>query len=153
MATAIKRQKHPGRFAYLMGLYAQHYWQLVSLFGPERLREGRYVSSIGDGLDVELVLLECHRYTQVMRLSYLFKDEPAHPEPSAYVRIYQDAQLAEVCNFHVDSRLRHVLGGEDQAHTQFERSLQLNIFLGKWLDYLQTQGHSRFSLNGGCRSV
>jgi len=41
----------PGRFAWLMGLYTENHQRLMSMFAPQRLQVGEYVSSDGDGLD------------------------------------------------------------------------------------------------------
>ena len=57
----------PGRFEFLMGLYAENYHRLVRLFAPQTLSPGRYVSSVDDGLDVHLQLQECHPYTLELR--------------------------------------------------------------------------------------
>ena len=46
------------RFGWLMGLYAENHGRLVRLFAPGALAPGRYVSSIGDGLDVFLDVVE-----------------------------------------------------------------------------------------------
>ena len=40
----------PGRFDWLMGLYAENHKRLARLFAPERVTVGDYVSSVGDGL-------------------------------------------------------------------------------------------------------
>ena len=42
------------RFGWLMALYAENHLRLVRLFEPQDLAVGRYVSSVGDGLDVIL---------------------------------------------------------------------------------------------------
>ena len=66
----------PGRFAYLMGLYAENHARLVRLFAPQRLEPGTYLSSIDDGLDVRLDLIEQHRYTVELRLNYVLRHSP-----------------------------------------------------------------------------
>ena len=38
----------PGRFEFLMGLYAENYHRLARLFAPQQLAPGRYVSDVGD---------------------------------------------------------------------------------------------------------
>src|SRR5580658_5351043 len=53
----------PGRFGFLMGLYAENYHRLARLFAPQGLSPGRYVSDVDDGLNVHLHLQECHPYT------------------------------------------------------------------------------------------
>jgi uncharacterized protein len=136
-----------GRFAYLMGLYTENYWQLVRLFGADRLDCGRYLSRAGDGLDLALDVLERHPYTLELKLSYEFRDEATgEPDPSAYVRLYRDARVAEVTSCYVDERLEDLLGRNADARKVFDHRLRMNSFLNKWLAYLGEGGHSRFTL-------
>ena len=48
------------RFSWLMGLYAENHARLQRLFEPAQLGCGIYISSIGDGLDVRLEVIEQH---------------------------------------------------------------------------------------------
>lgn len=132
----------PGRFAYLMGLYAENYQRLVRLFAPQRLAAGSYVSSIDDGLDVRLDLIEQHRYTVELRLNYCLRDSSGELAPSAWLRLYQDARLAEATHCHPGRHLIDVLGPYPPAPTVFQHRLRMNQFLTRWLEYLGEQGHS-----------
>jgi hypothetical protein len=135
------------RFAYLMGMYGENYWRMVRCLGPDALDVGHYRSSVGDGLDLALELIERHPYTLELRLSYLFEDaRSGAPDPSAYVRLYRDAQMAEVTACYVGSRLQDVLGRDPPMRTVVDHRLRMNAFLGKWLEYLDGRGHSRFTL-------
>ena len=76
----------PGRFGFLMGLYAENYHRLIRLFAPQRLDIGSYLSSLDDGLDVRLDVLERHRYTLDLHLTYCFVDrETGELAPSSKV--------------------------------------------------------------------
>jgi hypothetical protein len=37
LVQARKLIEKPGRFAYLMGLYAENYWRLTRVFDPQQL--------------------------------------------------------------------------------------------------------------------
>ena len=101
----------PGRFEYLMGLYAENYHRLVRLFAPHKLAAGEYVSSVDDGLDVRLKIQEKHPYTVELELTYAFVDaETGQPSPSAQLRMYTDAHVAEALHCHPGRRLWQVLG-------------------------------------------
>jgi uncharacterized protein len=133
----------PGRFAYLMGLYAENHERLVRLFAPQRLEPGTYLSSIDDGLDVRLDLIEQHRYTVELRLNYVLRESPdSELAPSAWLRLYQDAHLAEATHCHPGRHLIDVLGPYPPAATVFQHRLRMNAFLTRWLEYLGEQGHS-----------
>jgi len=137
----------PSRFSYLMGLYGTNYWQLTRLFGPRALAVGSYRSRGNHGLPVRIDVLERHPFTTELRISYEMLDElTGQPDPSAHLRLYSDARLAEVTACYFGSRLEDVLGRSAPASTVFRHRLHMNAFLAKWLEYLEQSGHSRFGL-------
>ncbi len=133
----------PGRFEFLMGLYAENYHRLVRLFAPQALSPGRYVSSVDDGLDVHLQVQERHPYTLELELTYDLVDEQTGLRtPSAQLRVYTDAHVAEALHCHPGRHLWQVLGPFPPAHTVLQHRLRMNGFLTRWLEYLAEQGHS-----------
>ena len=131
-----------GRLGWLMGLYAENHTRLVRLFEPGGLAPGRYLSSIGDGLDVHLDVLDQHRYTTELRLSYGLVDPlTGEPDPSAYLRLYRDARQVEATHCYVGRRWQDVIGMYPPPAELVSHRLQMNTFLGKWLDFLAGQGH------------
>jgi uncharacterized protein YqiB (DUF1249 family) len=133
----------PGRFEFLMGLYAENYHRLVRLFAPQQLVAGDYISDVDDGLAVHLVVQECHPYTLELELTYDFVDaHTGRRAPSAQLRMYTDAHVAEALHCHPGQHLWQVLGPFPPAHTVFQHRLQMNGFLSRWLEYLAGQGHS-----------
>ena len=130
------------RFGWLMGLYAENHGRLVRLFAPGGLVAGRYVSSIGDGLDVSLDVIEQHAYTVELRLSYGLVDPvTGEPDPSAHVRLYRDARQAEATHCYLGRRWQDVIGMYPPPAEIVDHRLRMNTFLGKWLQYLAEQGH------------
>ena len=130
------------RLSWLMGLYAENYRHLVRLFAPAELTAGSYVSSVGDGLDVRLDVIECHRYTVELRLTYDLCDPvTGQPDPSAYVRLYRDAQQAETTHCYVGRRWQDVVGMYPPPAQLISHRMRMNTFLGKWLEYLAERGH------------
>ena len=147
VATRIQRIPGLSRFGWLMALYAENHDLLQRLFEPADLGPGSYVSSIGDGLDVRLDVLECHPYTSELRLSYGLCDPvTGQPDPSAYVRLYSDARQAEATHCYVGRRWQDVLGMYPPPRRLVNHRLQMNTFLGKWLGYLGERGHGLRSL-------
>jgi len=144
----------PSRFSWLMGLYAENYHRLSRLFAPQALALGQYMSSLDDGLDVRLDVLERHRYTLDMRLSYCFIDsETGEQAPSAQLRMYHDAHMAEVLDCRADRRLVHAIGPLQPARSVFQRRVRMSSFLNRWLEYLAEQGHSIGTLEPCVASV
>ena len=130
------------RFGWLMALYAENHARLTRLFEPADLVQGRYVSSIGDGLDLYLDVIETHRYTVELRLTYGLRDpQTGEPDPSAFVRLYHDARQAEATHCYVGRRWQDAIGMYPPSDTLIRHRLRMNTFLGNWLDYLGEQGH------------
>lgn len=132
----------PSRFAFLMSLYAENYQRLARLFAPQRLREGSYYSCVDDRLDVQLDVIEHHRYTLDLRLTYrLIDSTTGELAPSAYLRVYSDANAAEAMHCTPGKKLWQVLGPFPDVHSVFEHRMRMNSFLSRWLEYLADQGH------------
>lgn len=135
------------RFGWLMALYAENHQRLQRLFAPAGLSEGRYLSSVGDGLDVHLDVLADHAYTCELRLSYALIDPvTGEPDPSAYLRLYRDTQQAEATHCYVGRRWQDALGLHPAPAVVLGHRLRMNTFLGKWLMYLEERGHGIGSL-------
>lgn len=145
--AAKSRIYRPNRFGYLMGIYGENYLKLQRMFAPEALVCGAYRSSVDDALDLRLDVIERHPYTLELRLTYELCDPvTGRPDPSAFLRTYRDARLAEVTHCYVGRRWQDALELHPSARTVLAHRLQMNAFLNKWLDYLAEQGHSRATL-------
>lgn len=130
------------RFGWLMGLYAENHVRLTRLFAPDHLATGCHVSSVGDGLDVVLDVVERHAYTVELRLSYALRDPlTGQPDPSAHLRLYRDARQVEATHCYVGRRWQDVIGMYPPPAEVVGHRLRMNTFLGKWLQYLGEQGH------------
>jgi uncharacterized protein YqiB (DUF1249 family) len=138
----------PNRLGLLMDRYADNYWRLISLFPVLELAEGRYRSSVGDGLDLQLDVIARHSYTLELRLTYALVDAGSgQMDPSAMLRLYTDARLAEVTHCEVSQQWQDLLGLRGMARAMIDQRMRMNSFLGRWLEYLGEQGHGRFSLS------
>lgn len=142
VATPAVRVPGMNRLGWLMALYAENHGALVRLFAPAALPVGSYVSCVGDGLDVRLDVLEQHRYTTALRLSYLMTDPlTGQPDPSAYLRLYRDARQVEATHCYVGRRWQDVIGLFPPPAQVVGHRMRMNTFLGKWLQYLAERGH------------
>ena len=133
----------PSRFSWLMGLHGENFLRLARLFAPQRLVVGSYRSCVDDRLDVLLDVVEHHRYTIDLVLTYCLRDaDSGGLVPSANIRMYRDARMAEVLRYHSDQRLERAIGPLPPARTLLERRVRQSSFLNRWLEYLGEQGHS-----------
>lgn len=139
---------HLSRFGWLMGLYAENFERLTRLFEPADLPRGAYASSIGDGLDVRIDVIEQHRYTTEMRITYAIRDPlTGEPDPSAYLRLYRDARQVEATHCYVGRRWQDVIGMYPPPAELIDHRMRMNTFLGKWLQYLAESGHGVATLH------
>jgi uncharacterized protein YqiB (DUF1249 family) len=153
LATRTARIPKLSRFGWLMGLYAENHGRLVRLFAPGHLVAGRYLSSIGDGIDVVLDVVEQHPYTVELRLSYDLRDPvTGEPDPSAHLRLYRDARQVEATHCYVGKRWQDVIGMYPPPAEIVGHRLRMNTFLGKWLQYLAEQGHGVATLRPAART-
>ncbi len=140
-----RRAKLPGlsRLGWLMALYAENHARLVRLFEPGDLAPGVYVSSVGDGLDLRLDVIERHAYTSELRLAYVALPDPVtgEPDPSAYLRFYRDARQVEATHCYVGRRWQDAIGLFPPPAALIGHRMRMNTFLGKWLQYLAERGH------------
>ena len=131
----------PASFVGLMTLYESNYLRLRALVGDPRAMAGRRRSTVDGDCDLHLDVLEHTPYTTLVRLTYLFDDEPGTcADPDLEVRVYHDARLAEASRC---GRWRHpVLARVRSGYptTLGDRWLR-NVLLNKWLDYCYDRGH------------
>lgn len=150
MSTVLARTSQlpqMGRFAWLMALYGENHARLERLFEAAALAPGRYISSVGDGLDVQMDIIEQHAYTTELRLTYVLVDPvTGEPDPSAFLRVYQDTRQLEATHCYVGRRWQDVLGMHPPARALIGHRLRMNTFLGKWLEYLVDRGHGMATL-------
>lgn len=138
----------PSRYAWLMGLYGENYHRLMRLFAPAALQPGGYLSSLDDHPDLRLDVIQHHKYTLDLRMTYCFTDsDTGELAPSAHLRLYHDAHMAEVLHCEGDRRWAPLFGAVlPPARDVFDRRLRLNSFLNRWLEYLADQGHGAATL-------
>ncbi|MGH8078365.1 MAG: DUF1249 domain-containing protein [Lysobacter sp.] len=150
MSSLVTRAAHIprlSRFGWLMALYAENHVRFARLFVPVALKPGAYCSSVGDGLDLRLDVIEQHRYTTELRLTYAMQDPlTGKPDPSAYLRLYHDTSQLEATHCYIGRRWQDVMGLYPPPAELLGHRLRMNTFLGKWLEYLAERGHCAATL-------
>ena len=136
-----------GRFAWLMALYAENHAKVSRLFPVRTMVPGRWVSDVGDGVPLVVDVIEQHRYTSELRLSYSMPDPvTGELDPSAYLRVYHDAGQLEATHCYVGRRWQDVIGLNPSPQRLLGHRMRMNTFLGKWLQYLVERGHGAETL-------
>jgi hypothetical protein len=136
-----------GRLAWLMALYAENHARVARMFPIAGLAPGRWISDVDDGLPLHVDVIEQHRYTSEMRLSYAIVDPvTGEADPSAYLRLYHDARQLEATHCYVGRRWQDVIGVHPTPQRLLGHRMRMNTFLGKWLQYLGERGHGEGTL-------
>lgn len=139
----LARVARPNRFALLMELYEQNFVRLRQLFPSVRQLTGACVSTLAGSPPLWIQAVAQERHTSVLLLTHVFDSAEHDPlEPAAYVRVYHDAQQAEVTHFRVGAGLRALFAADASLARIHQRRLRYNSFFAKWLDFLATCGHA-----------
>ncbi len=89
-------------------------------------------------------IIERSPYTTTLQLTQMAKyavDSVWLQMPCLTVRMYHDAELAEVLAWEGHKRLRPRYEYPNQSMYQCDEKLQVNQFLGEWLSLCLSQGH------------
>ena len=125
-----------------MELYELNYIHLRRLIPDLDSLPDQCVSSIDGALDLHLSVTERCKYTTTLYLTYQFTDKAGvFAAPDVVVRMYHDAQLAEVIS---RGRRRGRRDAEyDRLHNDYplQTKWKANRFLHKWLGYCLHHGH------------
>jgi len=147
MRYSCKHKVHPGVRARdlpaLMELYELNYIQLRQLVPDLDAIQEHSLSCVEGALDLHLTVVERSKYTTTLNLTYQFSDQQGtSPAPDVVIRMYHDAQLAEVISH---GRRRGRREAEyDRFHHRYsiQTKWQVNRFLQKWLGYCLHTGHA-----------
>lgn len=132
----------PGSFSGLMSLYESNYQRLVRLVPETDFPFDKAVSRSELDRDLHLTVLERAKYTVTLHLSYWFTEGKASvPDPDLRIRVYRDAELAEVQHVGHFSRIADRTGFDPADETMLRSKWGRNLLLNKWLEFLLSHGH------------
>lgn len=129
----------------LQGECAANFIRLSRLLGDLEAGESRVVELVNRGRRLGalcLKVLERAPYTSIVRVTQRGALDAVIDSPRMRVHLYHDVRMAEVTDF---QRQRHFRGRYRYPNPhmhQPDEKLQLNRFLGEWLEHGLTHGHS-----------
>jgi len=130
----------PRGFVSLMDLYESNFIKLRKLLPEPDKIDVSAISKAAGHLDLYINVVERSKFTTTFYMSYCFPTEHGlQMEPNLKIRIYHDAQLAEVMAGHLHHG-RLIL--DNLPANALREKWQLNRFFNKWLRYCIRQGHS-----------
>ncbi|ATM87509.1 DUF1249 family protein [Yersinia massiliensis] len=126
-------------FPEMMRLCETNFAQLRRLI-PRNDEVGENIAYQVNGVSYRLTIIESTRYTSVVEI---VQTEPAVNQwslPSMVVRLYHDAQVAEVCASQQISRFKASYDYPNKKLHQRDEKHQINQFLADWLRYCLAHG-------------
>jgi uncharacterized protein YqiB (DUF1249 family) len=138
MVMALGRLEPINKSLCLEYLCTSNYQKLMQLI-PNLARLEHTVAGCARGKpDLQLTILEKTPYTVTLQLSHCFpKQNIPIPllEPALKIRVYLDAQLAEVLRDHVRCDASQAINNPAKSREIMDYKWTLNYFLQKWLDH------------------
>ncbi len=126
-----------------MWVFENNYRNLLQLF-PDLIDMATPEISIQNAkMTLNVVVQECSRYTTTLTIKHAFKQQtPYLVDMAMKVRIYHDAQVAEVLSYQGEHRFegRYNYPNPQMRHRDEKR--QLNQLLQEWLAYCITHYES-----------
>jgi len=125
-----------------MELYECNYIKLRNLAPELETLPVLTISKAPGALALHLTIVERCKFTTTVNLTYSFSDSRgAYPAPDLQVRIYHDAQVAEVIS--CGRRRGRRQAQYNRLHHRYSllEKWRMNRFLQKWLGYCLMQGH------------
>ena len=132
----------PRDLAALISLYEANYVRMMQL-APELDRlSDTVVSRVAGALDLYMTVLERHKYTTTVNLTYRFDgDDSSALEPNARICVYHDVRSVELVSHCRRRRVRSYQPWPVGRMPEVERRWEMNRFLLKWLKFCAHQGH------------
>lgn len=140
----LKKPRYRIDLSHLQAICEANYLRLLRLMPAMAVQdELRIVVDADDGQHQMLVMrvLERCRYTTTLQVRHERRHEWLAP-PSMEVRLYHDANMAEVVAAYNRRRFKGVYPYPNEQMLQPDEKYQLNSFLGEWLGYCQQYGQS-----------
>ncbi|MBZ9557463.1 MULTISPECIES: DUF1249 domain-containing protein [Modicisalibacter] len=116
--------------------------RLVGELEPGDVRELPLASQAGRFGTLWLEVVECAPYTTIARVAQTGVLDGIIDSPRMTVHLYHDVRMAEVTDF---QRQRHFSGRYRYPNPRMhqpDEKLQLNRFLGEWLEHGLAHGHA-----------
>ena len=121
---------------------ASNYEKLFRLIPDLRDVKGNAVGLATNNTTLHLQIIEQTAYTLTIELSHCFNKKPEELlEPALRIRVYLDAQLAEVLSDHARAGVNHVFKDFGLCREIMNYKWRLNFFLQKWLDHCLTKNY------------
>lgn len=141
----MPKQRYKLDLAGQMAECEANYARLMKLLPDmDSVDQCRFAVGQADGHSAQFCIevKERCKYTTMLELSQYSRSSSWIGAPAFSLRVYHDAQMAEVTAFQGRHRLQPIYTYPNQLMFQADEKSQLNTFLGEWLSYCLKYGHA-----------
>ena len=126
-----------------LSLYERNFNKLVELLPDANCRNGSFALAVAGQVPIHIQVLEQSTYTTTINLRQGLQDaSPWISDLRMKVRIYHDAQVAEVLAFQGIHSFQPFYSYPNPKMLQPCEKRRVNQFLGEWLSYCLLSRHS-----------
>ncbi|GGD48387.1 DUF1249 domain-containing protein [Lacimicrobium alkaliphilum] len=130
-----RRKKYVPSLANLQAVCAANYVSLQRLLPEVDEQNMAYCFAAGSNLSYSIVIQQCEPYTTTVEMRQNSSGLPDYLQPVMQIRLYHDANLAEVLGFQHMSRFRPSYQYPNQLMHQKNEKELVNHFLAEWLGF------------------
>lgn len=144
---ANTRSKYVPDLQSFMMLCELNYVRMLKLL-PELGPEGTYFDyQVQDKLNFRLTVVECCKYTTIVSISQIAPKLSEYLSPQMEVRLYHDANMAEVTRSQNIGRFKGAYPYPNEQMMQKDEKQQINRFLKDWLSLCLDYGQVSVDLS------
>ncbi len=140
-------RKYVPHLSSLLAVCELNYARMLRLLPDCDTLDLSYQFSISKGLSYKVKILDSSRYTSTVELSQQATGIPSYLRPVMQIRLYHDAQVAEVLSAqHISSIKPSYAYPNTNMHQPNEKEMT-NRFLSEWLGFCLKHAHTASPAN------
>lgn len=139
----MKKSRYLPDLALMMAECEANYARLTKLMPDmsDQCQRRIGVSLKKHNVEIQFAVVECFKYTATLRVSISFCASQWLQGSDFLVRIYHDAQMAEVVENYSKRQLKGRYRYPNHKMYQSDEKVQANLYLGEWLKHCMLYGH------------
>lgn len=135
MTTDFIKRKYVPHLPSMQHVCGLNYVRMIKLLPDCDTQELEYHFSVSKISNCKIKILECSRYTSTLEMSQDTLNGADFMRPVVRIRLYHDAQLAEVTQAQHIGALKPSYDYPNSKMFQKNEKQMVNLFLGEWLQF------------------
>ncbi len=135
MELNSKNRKYVPHLPSLLAVCEGNYARIIRLLPDCDTCDLSYTFSMNQGAAYRITILDSARYTSTVEIAQLVDHAPKYLRPGMEVRLYHDAQMAEVLSSQHMGSLKASYSYPNSGMHQKNEKEMVNRFLAEWLSF------------------